>query len=152
MTDFTTASDYGAPHVLSKKFQNVSLDFPKSHSKPILKTKYSNTSASPQVKRKEFKIESSDDEDFCSQINKTQRKSESNAFIYQGGISLEKNLHDELILLCKSKKNKEKIITLIEETFKYRRNIIENSNSDFLDLIDKFYYLSDIKNVSIQVY
>ena len=54
--------------------------------------------------------------------------------------SLEANLHEELILIYKSKKNK-------DQTFKYRRSVIESSNSKFFDLFDQFKFLSDIKNV-----
>ena len=40
------------------------------------------------------------------------------------------------------------MLPIIEQTFKYRRNIIENYNTVFLDLLDKFKYLTDVKNVS----
>jgi hypothetical protein len=40
------------------------------------------------------------------------------------------------------------MLPIIEQTFKYRRNIIENNNTVFLDLLDKFKYLTGVKNVS----
>jgi len=93
---------------------------------------------SPQVKRKAIIHDSSDDE--------VDTKSQSKYLITHE--NFEKNLHEELLLIFKLKKNKEKMLPIIEQTFKYRRNIIENNNTVFLDLLDKFKYLTDVKNVS----
>ncbi len=37
--------------------------------------------------------------------------------------------------------------TIVEQTFKYRRSIIENGSSQFLDLLNQFKYLTDVNNV-----
>jgi hypothetical protein len=39
------------------------------------------------------------------------------------------------------------MITILEQTFKYTRSIIENSSFQFLDLLDQFKYLTDVQNV-----
>ena len=93
---------------------------------------------SPQVKRKALIHDSSDDEVDTKSQSKYLKTHEN----------FEKNLHEELLLIFKSKKNKEKMLPIIEQTFKYRRNIIENNNTVFLDLLDKFKYPTDVKNVS----
>jgi hypothetical protein len=95
---------------------------------------------SPQVKRKAIIHDSSDDEVDTKSQSKYLKTHEN----------FEKSLHEELLLIFKSKKNKEKMLPIIEQTFKYRRNIIENNNTVFLDLLDKFKYLTDVKNVSYE--
>jgi hypothetical protein len=52
------------------------------------------------------------------------------------------------VVLFYSKKHKEKMPSLVEQTFVYRRSIIENNNGAFLDLLDQFKYLTDTKNVN----
>ena len=37
------------------------------------------------------------------------------------------------------------MIELVEQTFKFRRSIIENGSSQFFDLLEQFKYLTDIK-------
>ena len=59
-----------------------------------------------------------------------------------------KSLSEELVVLFYSKKHKEKMPSLVEQTFVYRRSIIENNNGAFLDLLDQFKYLTDTKNVN----
>ncbi len=55
---------------------------------------------------------------------------------------------EELVVLFYSKKHKEKLPSLVEQTIVYRRCIIENNNGDFLYLLDQFKYLTDTKNVN----
>jgi hypothetical protein len=57
-------------------------------------------------------------------------------------------LSDELVLLFKSKKHKEKMPELVQQTFVYRRSIIDNNDRGFLVLLDDFRFLTDIKNVN----
>ena len=66
--------------------------------------------SSPQVKRKPSK------DDYHDSDNSAKlRKNENFA----------KHLHEELLLLYKTKKNKDQMPSLIQETFQYRRSLIE---------------------------
>jgi hypothetical protein len=65
--------------------------------------------------------------------------------------NLEKNLNEELVLMYKTRKNKDKMPSLIQQTFVYRRSVIENNNSNFQDIMDQFSYLTDLKNVKIDI-
>ena len=69
----------------------------------------------------------------------------------QNSLDYENNLHMELISLYKSKllKNKEKIPSMVEQTFNLGRLIIESKNTNFSDLLEKFEYLIHLKNVII---
>lgn len=62
--------------------------------------------------------------------------------------NIDQMLSEELKELYKSKKHKEKMPSLVQQTFKYRRSIIENNSGTFLDLMNEFKFLTDIKNVS----
>ena len=88
--------------------------------------------ASPSVKRK--LQDASEDKS-----NKSKLIKKSN---------IDKSLSEELVVLFYSKKHKEKMPSLVEQTFVYRRSIIENNNGAFLDLLDQFKYLTDTKNVN----
>jgi hypothetical protein len=61
-------------------------------------------------------------------------------------------LSDELVLLFKSKKHTEKMPELVQQTFVYRRSIIENDKRGFVVLLDDFRFLTDIKNVNNTLY
>ena len=52
------------------------------------------------------------------------------------------------MLLFKSKKHKEKMPELVQQTFVYRRSIIDNNDRGFLVILDDFRFLTDIKNVN----
>ena len=54
-------------------------------------------------------------------------------------LNSEKTLHDQLILIYKSKKNKEQMPALVEQTFSFRRSFIENSNKTFIELNEDFH-------------
>ena len=43
------------------------------------------------------------------------------------------------------------MIPIIEQTFKYRRSLIESSNCRFDELINQFKYLIDVKNVRLEL-
>jgi hypothetical protein len=92
--------------------------------------------ASPSVKRK--LQDASEDKS-----NKSKLIKKSN---------IDKSLSEELVVLFYSKKHKEKMPSLVEQTFVYRRSIIENNNGAFLDLLDQFKYLTDTKNVNYFLY
>jgi len=67
-------------------------------------------------------------------------------------VDCDKSLSDEIVLLFKSKKHKEKMPELVQQTFVYRRSIIENDNRGFVVLLDDFRFLTDIKNVNNALY
>ena len=62
--------------------------------------------------------------------------------------NIDQMLSEELKDLYKSKKHKEKMPSLIQQTFTYRRSIIENNSGGFLDLMNECKFLTDIKNVT----
>ncbi len=49
--------------------------------------------------------------------------------------------------MYKTRKNKDKMPSLIKQTFVYRRSVLENNKSTFQDIMDKLSYLTDLKNV-----
>jgi hypothetical protein len=100
---------------------------------------------SPQIKRKVVNVD--DDEILSSKLTKKANNKASSDIFNPINTNLEKHLHDELLAIFKTKKNREKMITIVEQTFKYRRSIIENSSFQFLDLLDQFKYLTDVQNV-----
>jgi hypothetical protein len=100
---------------------------------------------SPQIKRKVVNVD--DDEILSSKLTKKANNKASSDIFKPINTNLEKHLHDELLAIFKTKKNREKMITIVEQTFKYRRSIIENSSFQFLDLLDQFKYLTDVQNV-----
>ncbi len=100
---------------------------------------------SPQIKRKVVNVD--DDEILSSKLTKKADNKASSDIFKPINTNLEKHLHDELLAIFKTKKNREKMITIVEQTFKYRRSIIENSSFQFLDLLDQFKYLTDVQNV-----
>ena len=105
---------------------------------------------SPQIKRKVIKDDSdSDDEDLFEK--KSFEKKANTDLVKPLNTNVDKHLHEELMAIFKSIKNKDKMIDIIEQTFKFRRSIIENGNSQFFDLLEQFKYLTDIKNVRIFV-
>ena len=101
---------------------------------------------SPLMKRKAKK-------EVASSSSKISRKENLEIFNpnSQNSLDYENNLHMELISLYKSKllKNKEKIPSMVEQTFNLRRLIIESKNTNFSDLLEKFEYLIHLKNVII---
>jgi len=100
---------------------------------------------SPQIKRKVVNVD--DDEILSSKLTKKADNKASSDIFKPINTNLEKHLHDELLAIFKTKKNREKMITIVEQTFKYRRSIIENSSFQFLDPLDQFKYLTDDQNV-----
>ncbi len=112
---------------LSRKLLNVSI------ASPCSKRKSSSEHPSSKLIRKEETVEK-------SSVNSKNK------------VDYENNLHVELLSLYKSKSStiKEKIPSMIEQTFKLRRSIIESENTNFCDLIERFNYLLDIKNVIIK--
>jgi hypothetical protein len=61
-------------------------------------------------------------------------------------VDYESTFHVELLSLYESKSstNKEKIQSMIEQTFNPRRSIKESENTNFCDLIERFNYLLQI--------
>jgi hypothetical protein len=49
--------------------------------------------------------------------------------------------------MYKTRKNKNKMPSLIKQKFVYRRSVIKNNKRTFQDIMDKFSYLTDLKNV-----
>ena len=120
-------------------------------SKLQLKIKNDFNPSSPREKRKEIVIESDDGEIKQSQKRPHQEMNKEIESINKINTNVERNLHDELMLIYKSKKNKDKMIPIIEQTFKYRRSLIESSNCRFDELINQFKYLIDVKNVRLEL-
>jgi hypothetical protein len=73
---------------------------------------------------------------------------QSPAKMIKNNAQLDKNLNEELVLIYKSKKHAEKMPSLVEQTFLYRRSIIENTTCIFQDLLIQFEYLTHQKNVN----
>ena len=89
--------------------------------------------ASPRNKRK------SSSERPLSKLIRKEETVEKSSVNSKNKIDYENNLHVELLSLYKSKpsKNEEKITSMIEQTFKLRRSIIESENINFCDLIER---------------
>jgi hypothetical protein len=102
---------------------------------------------SPSVKRKIVSDQDEEKQILSLPITKKTPKKPSSDVFNRIDSSLEKNLHEELLAIFKTKKNRDKMITIVEQTFRYRRSIIENGSSQFLDLLNQFKYLTDVNNV-----
>jgi acetolactate synthase small subunit len=92
--------------------------------------------SSPGIKRKHHDVETINEQISASESKSVRR------------VNCDKSLSKELVLLFNSKKHKEKMPELVQQTFVYRRSIIDNNDRGFLVLLDDFRFLTDIKNVN----